>query len=94
MWLLYRVVPKKGNPHLAVIFKYFMEVIILSVYIFVKCRYFYVTLVVKKSWKRMSMLRLVDEMSPCPYGFGLTDCNQHKTSTLLTRGRVTNEAIT
>ena len=34
---------KKGNQLLAAILKYFLEVIIFCVYIFVKCRYFYVS---------------------------------------------------
>ena len=38
----YRVVKKKGNPLLAAILKYFLEVINLSVYIFGKFRLFYV----------------------------------------------------
>ena len=35
--------PKKGNPHLAAILKFFLEVINLSVYIFGKFRLFYIS---------------------------------------------------
>ena len=40
---MYRVVHKKGNPLLAAILKYFLEVIIFSVYIFGKFGLFYVS---------------------------------------------------
>ena len=40
---LYRVVHKKGNPHLAAILKYFLKVINLSVFIFGQVRLYYVS---------------------------------------------------
>ena len=55
--------PKKGNPHLAAILKYFLEVIIFSVYIFGKFRLFYVSgeEIVEKD-ARMSLLRLFEHI--------------------------------
>ena len=41
--IIYRVVHKKGNPLLAAILKYFLEVIIVSVYIFGKFGLFHVS---------------------------------------------------
>ena len=53
---------KKGNPLLAAILKYFLEVINFSVYIFGQFRFFYVSgeEIVDK-YARMSLI------SPCPY---------------------------
>ena len=42
-YVSYRVVKKKGNPLLAAILKYFLDVINLFVYIFSKFRRFYVS---------------------------------------------------
>ena len=55
--IIYRVVPKKGNPLLAAILKYVLEVIIFSVYIFGKSKFFYVSgeEIVEK-YARMSLL--------------------------------------
>ena len=53
---MYRVVYKKGNPLLAAILKYFLEVINLSGFIFGKFRLFYVSgeEIVKKRCKNES----------------------------------------
>ena len=75
-------VPKKeGNPLLAAILKYFLDVINLSVYIlFGKFRLFYVSgedIVGKDA--RMSLcyayLNTFDEISPCPRIWVLADCH-------------------
>ena len=62
---LYRVVHKKGNPPLAAILKYFLEVINFSVYIlsFGKCRLFYVSgeEIVEKD-ARTSLLRIFEHI--------------------------------
>ena len=60
---MYRVVKKKGNPLLAAILKYFMEVINLSVYIFGKFRLFYVSgeEIVEKD-ARISLIRLFEHI--------------------------------
>ena len=60
---IYRVVKKKGNPHLAAILKYFPEVINLSVYIFSKFRLFYISgeEIVEK-YARMCLIRLFENI--------------------------------
>ena len=57
------MVPKKGNPHLAAILKYFLEVINLSVYIFGQFRLVYASgeEIVEKD-ARMSLIRLFEHM--------------------------------
>ena len=60
---MYRVVLKKGNALLVAILKYFLEVINLSVYIFGKCRLFYVSgLEIVEKDARMSLLRLFEHI--------------------------------
>ena len=60
---IYRVVQKKGNPLLAAILKNILEVINLSVYIYIKFRLFYVSgeEIVEKD-ARMSLLRLFEHI--------------------------------
>ena len=60
---MYRVVKKKGNPLLAAILKYLLEVINLSVHIFGKFRLFYVSgeEIVEKD-ARMSLIRLFEHI--------------------------------
>ena len=55
--------PKKGNPLLAAILKYFLEIIHLSVYIFGKFRLFYVSgeEIVEKD-AIMSLIRLFEHI--------------------------------
>ena len=61
--MIYRVVKKKGNPLLAAILKYFLEVIIFSVYILGKFELFYVSgeEIVDKD-ARMSLIRLFEHI--------------------------------
>ena len=71
---------KKGNPLLAAILKYFLEVIIFSVNIFGKYRLFYVRgeQIVEKD-ARMSLIRLFEHiwwnMTPCPQIWVFADCH-------------------
>ena len=60
---MYRVVQQKGNPLLEAILKYFLEVIIFSVYIFSKFRLFYVSgeEIVEKD-AILSLLRLFEHI--------------------------------